>query len=779
MLPNPTRLPNPMRQVLNIPGPKPQRVFVQQRLFDPEEDVTVEYPAMEEVLKAASSLPGVGWNGMRDREVASKFACAWVGRGQFEELIDCRPAFLAPPETIVEWRAGAVPGDRLQTAVTVLSSSGSTGQGSVRFRVLYQTDRYGEVLYDSVITAEDPVSYPRSWWHETFGKYLYVEAMADREYWVEVSVKVPRGSTGNGVFRFETLGEGGDVFPFWAEPRLLSDRAPVDSELPDVVFLMVDAVQARLLEDVTTSSRVLPNLSKLKESGIYFRNAIINGNWTRPSLYSMFASRPHTSLGTPIVAYSIASVEREVYYKTVTRNLVTELKQAGYTTVMLGNDVFMHGATSLGMDMGFDRVWDVERDYYDTVDITEMAIRYLRNDPQEAVFLFVNYNAPHYSYKPPFRYTRKVFGKDNGDWRVLYNQYLGEVRYSDEYLGRVVRSIDKLGQRESTLFVACADHGEVTRRHPVIRECATLVSSGTKMVYQHGRSFFDDELRVPLIFSWEGRLPEDTDISAQVQLMDVAPTVLDLLGLEVPGEFQGESLIPVMGGQGAGTELVFSESRNGISMRVNNHWKYVRRFPGFEAVWVMTSEGLQVRDVGEELYDLHNDPLELYSLVDEGHPRLDEIRRMFDEQVPDPVWVYRMVVPDSVQVQGEVELMSEPMVIGDIGDVDYTINGSTLRFEGLNVGGGEIYWIYDGSGKDFAVEPDVQGASVLWGPFALPGNWQEFRGWEGMIPAAVVPNLDAVWFQKNALEMWVAAGSGREPIVGGIREILKDWGYIQ
>lgn len=777
MLPNPTRLPNPMRQVSDHSAPKLSKLYVHHRLFDSGEDVTVIYPAMEVILKNASSLPGVGWNGMRDQEVASKFACAWVGRGQFEELIDCRPAFLAPAGTVVEWDANTIPGDRLKTGVAMLLSPGSSGQDFVRFRVVYQTDRYGEVLYDSVIAAVNPVSHPRSWWHKAFGKYLFVERMADREYWVEISVVIPRGSMEGGVLRFETLGDD-DVFPFWAEPRVLRDRAPLDRELPDVVFFMVDAVQTRLFEDAAVNSWVLPNLSQLKKSGIFFRDAITNGNWTRPSMYSMFASRPHSTLGTPIVAYSMASVEQEIYYKTVTRNFITELKRAGYTTVMLGNNAFMHGATSVGMDMGFDRVWDVERDYYDTIDITEMAIRYLIRDPQEAVLLFINYNAPHYSYKPPFRYTRKVFGKDKGDWRVLYNQYLGEIRYSDEYLGRVVRSIDKLGQRGNTLFVMCADHGEVTRRHPVIRKCATPVSSGTKMVYQHGRSFFDDELRVPLIFSWGGKLPDSTVISGQVQLMDVAPTVLDLLELEVPEEFQGKSLLPMIEGRDTGTEVVFSESRNGISMRINNHWKYARRFPGFEAVWVMTPDGLRIKDIKEELYDLQTDPMEVRNLVDEGCPLLDDIRKMFDEQVPDPVWVHRMVLPDSLRIQGEADLGMEPIVVGSIGNVEYTINGDVLRFQG-SIDGGEIYWVYGGSNAGFLLEPKVEGTEVVWGPFALPGNWQELEGWEGMIPASVVPNLDAVWFQKNALEMWVAAGSGREPIVGGVREILKDWGYIQ
>jgi len=780
VLPNPARLPNPLWQLSQGHVVSGSRMWVSQRLLDASADIRVDYPPMEEVLKAAVTLPGVGWTGMRDREVAAKLACAWVGRGHLKELVDCRPAFLAPVGTRVDWRVEAADGMVLKTALTVLSTPGRAKRDVVEFRITYVPEQgAGIVLFDSAVESEDPSSHPRSWWYKNFGRYLSIEPIADRTYWREVQVALPSGFSGPGAIRLETIGSGSDAFPFWAEPRLLSTTPPVADSLPDIVFFLTDAVQARLLEDTTICRKVAPNLTMLKESGVYFRNAITNGTWTRPSMYSLFSSRPHIELGTPMVAYYIAPVEQAVYYRTVTHDLVTELKKAGYTTIMLGNNVFLHSATSIGMDMGFDQSWDVERDYYDTVDITEMAIRHLHADPREALFLFVNYNAPHYSYKPPPRYSRKVFGKDHGDLRPLYNQYLGEVRYADEYLGRVVRALGMLGRRDQTLVVACADHGEVTRHHPVIKKCADLVSQGSKMVYQHGRSFFDDELRVPLIFSWQGKLNKGHDIWEQVQLIDVAPTILGLTTGSSPQEFRGHSLVPLMQGDGEGSPIVFTESRNGISMRVENHWKYARRFPGFTAVWIQTPKGRRVMDVPEELYDLSSDPSEIHNLVDGGGSLLDSIRALFDAGLPDPVWVYRIMIPDSEAVTGEVQIKRVPVLTGAIGDVEYSFLGTILSFRSSGSRGGEVYWIAESeSDGGVMTAPVIQGAPVEWGPFALAGSWSRLGDWAGMVPAAVIPKQHAVWFQKNALEMWVAAGSGREPIVGGVREILQDWGYI-
>ena len=232
--------------------------------------------------------------------------------------------------------------------------------------------------------------------------------------------------------------------------------------------------------------------------------------------------------------------------------------------------------------------------------------------------------------------------------------------------------------------------------------------------------------------------------------------------------------------KGGGTRLVFSESRNGISMRVDNQWKYARRFPGFEAVWVRTDDGLKVQDIFEELYDLRTDYLEHHSLVDEESTKLGELRKMFDDFVPGPVWVYRAVLPESLEVSGEIVVDEVPMILGAIGDAEALLDGNKIRFSSVGDGGGEVYWIPPASGGgDIVQEPVINGAEVRWGPYALSSQDLDFADWSGMVLSKVIPHAGVVWFQKNSLEMWVANSSGREPIVGGVREILQDWGYIQ
>ena len=226
--------------------------------------------------------------------------------------------------------------------------------------------------------------------------------------------------------------------------------------------------------------------------------------------------------------------------------------------------------------------------------------------------------------------------------------------------------------------------------------------------------------------------------------------------------------------------MVFTESRNGISLRVENHWKYTRRFPGFQAVWMQTPRGLEVQDLPEELYDLTSDPMEIHNLVDSETLKLEELRQVFDNNAPGPVWVYRVVLPNSEAVEGEVTLKSIPLLMGSVGKVSYSEEGTGITFSKPDSGRGEIYWIPLSSADGGLAEvPRISGVQVEWGPFALSGSWSDFSEWAGMVPERLIPTQPAVWFQKNSLEMWVATGSGREPIVGGIREILEDWGYIR
>jgi arylsulfatase A-like enzyme len=115
------------------------------------------------------------------------------------------------------------------------------------------------------------------------------------------------------------------------------------------------------------------------------------------------------------------------------------------------------------------------------------------------------------------------------DVRYLRSQYAAEVTFVDRYLGWVLERLEKSGLRESTLVVLLSDHGEEFMEH---------------QRWGHGRALYDELLRVPLILSLPGVLPAGRRPSAHVQLIDLSPTILDLLGIARPPVMQGRSLLP-------------------------------------------------------------------------------------------------------------------------------------------------------------------------------------------------------------------------------------------
>ncbi|MBI5684550.1 MAG: sulfatase-like hydrolase/transferase [Verrucomicrobia bacterium] len=161
--------------------------------------------------------------------------------------------------------------------------------------------------------------------------------------------------------------------------------------------------------------------------------------------------------------------------------------------------------------------------------------------------------------------------------------YYGNVSLVDVMVGEILSTLDQLGLREDTLVIFTSDHGEMLYRHR---------SWGKE-------SFFDPSVRVPLIVAWPGVLPQGRTSEALVQMIDLYPTLLDVLGLEIPKSAQGKSLLPLLQGK---TEKhwdeVYSELEGGKVMQFDGRYK-----------WIDNGAG------APELYDMQNDPWEVRNLA--------------------------------------------------------------------------------------------------------------------------------------------------------------------
>jgi hypothetical protein len=141
--------------------------------------------------------------------------------------------------------------------------------------------------------------------------------------------------------------------------------------------------------------------------------------------------------------------------------------------------------------------------------------------------------------------------------------YDAGVAYTDERIGELLDGLDARGLLDNTIVVLTSDHGEM------------LGEKGLT-----GHAYLDEpNLMVPLVFSWPARLAGGRRIGAQARTVDIVPTVLELVGLEVPASLDGVSLVPQLEGRPAAQEpeaLSYAASTNrGVALHFANGLKYV------------------------------------------------------------------------------------------------------------------------------------------------------------------------------------------------------------
>jgi iduronate 2-sulfatase len=166
--------------------------------------------------------------------------------------------------------------------------------------------------------------------------------------------------------------------------------------------------------------------------------------------------------------------------------------------------------------------------------------------------------------------------------RQMWSDYYATVTFMDEQLGKVMAELDRQGLRESTLVIFTSDHGYHLGEHHMWQKS----------------TFHEEVTRVPLLVSAPGF--QQGRSMALAELMDLYPTVCDLLELPIPQSVQGRSLKPILIKPEATIhDAAFSlDPRKGHAIRTTN-WAYMR-----------------YRDGSEELYDMKADPGQFTNLAD-------------------------------------------------------------------------------------------------------------------------------------------------------------------
>jgi arylsulfatase A-like enzyme len=379
---------------------------------------------------------------------------------------------------------------------------------------------------------------------------------------------------------------------------------------PDIIVLVGDTLRADRLGSYGNTRGLTPFMDSLAQRAVVFRNAYATSSWTNPSVASLFTSRYPSQHG--VISFESVLAADEV-------TLAEALREAGYATAFFSpNGVLREG---WGYEQGFDEFAEFAipgiaeqpdhmrlpyRADYTNRHVLSWLDSLSAAGPRPPVFLYIQYMEPHSPYAPRKDALERILGGRKppdldevnrfafvgndvavGDrvLRDLRDVYDAEVLSLDTELRRLFAGLRSRGLLENAILVVSSDHGEEFKEHGLLG---------------HEKTLFDEVTRVPLLIA----LPDSSagaEIAEAVSLVDLAPTLLGLVGLPVPEAFEGRSLLS-RSGDASAPGFAYSE----LIVPETGGW---RRFGPHQRSLVVGGHKLIAGTGGElEYYDLQADP---------------------------------------------------------------------------------------------------------------------------------------------------------------------------
>jgi arylsulfatase A-like enzyme len=411
--------------------------------------------------------------------------------------------------------------------------------------------------------------------------------------WADADVDLSRfaGETVSLLFEAtrEPASSDADVelpIPLISEPFLVM-RLP-RQQRRNVVLVSIDTLRADHVGTYGYPRATSPLIDRLAATGATFTDAFAVWPETSASHMTLFTSLFPAVHGVSLMLNRM----RPLPAWQVT--LAEVLSSKGYVTSAITEDGLINWR--LGFARGFSEyrefrepgVWVSGPGVADQVFAT--AERWLQQHRDDAFFLFLHTYQVHnrLAHGEAYDSLRAAFEKDGvsiGDGlnAPRVRDYDAAIRFTDDALAGVVRTLDELQLSERTLLIITSDHGE---------------EFGTHGVLGHGYNLFDFEVHVPLVFRCPGLVPAGNRSATPVGLIDVAPTLLDLLQLPQMAQTQGHSFAKqVLGEPEPPPRPVFGEL--GKDLRSV-------RYPDYKVVWRADQNGGQA-----DYYDLRRDPGEV------------------------------------------------------------------------------------------------------------------------------------------------------------------------
>jgi arylsulfatase A-like enzyme len=393
---------------------------------------------------------------------------------------------------------------------------------------------------------------------------------------------------------------------------------------PNIVFILSDDHRWDFLSCVGHPFVETPSLDRLADEGILFSNTFVTTSLCSPSRASFLTGQ---------YAHTHGVQNNLTPWRDENLTFLELLKKAGYDTAFIGKwhmpgrlpdprgvDLFI----TFTIQAGQGRYWKcplivqgVEvpaRKPYITEDLTDYALEFLEKERDAPFCLYLSHKAVHHEWRPPpdmvalYGDVKPKLPKEADSWVTMtrgslffgtmgklehhYMNYARCVAALDRQIGRVLDKLDELGLADNTLVVYAGDNGFFWGEHRLVDK----------------RWPYEESIRVPWIVRYPAFVPDPGRRAGQMVLnIDLAPTLLEAAGVEIPPSVEGRSFLPVLrSADAAGREQWLYEYFKDFPYNV----------PGLHAVRTGTHIYVEYQSRrAPELYDLIRDPHETNNLI--------------------------------------------------------------------------------------------------------------------------------------------------------------------
>ena len=414
------------------------------------------------------------------------------------------------------------------------------------------------------------------------------------------------------IFKLSRQGGEEPLIACWAEPVIGVSKPK--KKKTNVVLILLDTLRADRVGVYGNKRGLTPYIDQLANDGSTFMQTVSQAPWTTPSHASFFTGLYPSETGCSNPG-SKGNRLQESYQTWAER-----LQQTGYSTAAFTSGIAVRG--DLGFNQGFDRYYDMMYDSsYSYEAVHQRACEWWDAHQGEPFFLFLHTYAVHFPYKHQQFLEYRNIARTWDDQKLLDDDaYDGGVRYADEWTGSILRELKQRNLFDSTLIIVASDHGE------------DLGERGMPRPSRHGHTLYDELLRVPLIFHLPGSIPEGKKINQQVRLLDMMPTVLDVLGLEQPVIQRGKTLLPLMQGKKEIDRFSYSDGMTyGTDQKAvrTESFKYIFA-PDINAKLDNSPTGYPMPvPVPIQLYDLKSDPAETNNIAAQQPKHLQDMQAIY------------------------------------------------------------------------------------------------------------------------------------------------------